>query len=207
MIFATNNGYNYAKNNIKKTNYNFKEVKDISNIIKVGYSGKGFIVNSTDKYIGIFNDKCNNISIPKDNFYNIDYIGESSNGTLFEFQFNFNISNISCIDAVYIYIRCRECVKKVNGIEFNTIKNDNPFHDLLIKVGKKEIIDDSLPNFVISSNFTLETKKFNYTIILNTMQITKDYYNFLDSFGEASCNSKSQYVSDTLFLYDGYFNN
>ena len=200
MIFTTKNGYNYAKKYITKSNYNFKEEKDFSNIIKLGLSEKSFIVKSKDKYIGIFNNKCNNISIPKKNFYSIDYLGESSNGTLFDFQFNFNISNTSCINIAYIYIRCNECVKKVNGYIFN--KEENPFHHISLRVGKKEIIDDDLPNFDISTNFTLNTKSFNYTIILNTMQITKDYYKFLNSFGEASCNSKDSVASDTLFVYD-----
>ena len=207
MIFATNNGYNYAKKYIKKTNYDFKEEKDISNIIKLGFNEKGFIVNSTDRYLGIFNEKCKNISIPNNNFYEVKYLGENSNGKLFDFQFNFNISNMSCIDLVYIYIRCKECVKKINGNNFNDTKNDNPFHDILLRVGKNEIINDDLPNFIINTNFTLDTKSFNYTILLNTMQITKDYYKFLDSFGEASCNSKAQYTSDTIFIYDGNFPN
>ena len=162
-------------------------------------------MKSTDRYIGIFNDKCQNILIPNNSVFNIISLGESSNGKLFDFQFNFNISKLSCIDIVYIYIRCKECVKKVNGNIFNDTKDDNPFYDVSLRVGKREILNDDLPNFDISTNFTLDTNSFNYTILFNTMQITKDYYKYLDSFGEASCNAKAQYPIDTLFVYDGKY--
>lgn len=201
-------GYKYAKNYIKKTDYNFKEEKDISNVLKLGFSGKAFIVNSTDNYLGIFNEKCKNIEIPDRKVFNVSYIGKDPDDkSLYNYLFNFNISNISCINIVYIYIRCKECIKKINGKIFNETKNENPSYDLQLRVGKKEIINDDLPNFEINSTFTLNTNKFDYTILLNTMEISKDYYKFLDSFGEASCNARSSVTSDTIFLFDGKTSN
>ena len=205
MIFTFGNGYNYVKKNIKESDIfknNIKEIENITEIVKMGYSGKCFSYESTDKNIGIFNDKCRNISMPDGNVFNITPLQSSMNGT-YDFNFNFNISNDYCIDFAYIYIRCTDCVKKINNITIDTKKDDNPIHDVYLRVGKYNITNDDLPNFITNSNFTLTTNNFNYTIILNTMQITRDYYKFLDAFGEGACNSKSlSLITDTIFVYD-----
>ena len=48
----------------------------------------------------------------------------------------------------------------------------------------------------------LTTNNFNYTIILTTLEITNEYYKFLDAFGEAACNTFFGTPSDTMFVYD-----
>ena len=105
-------------------------------------------------------------------------------------------SNNTCLDYVFLYINCSDCVKKVNN---KTIQaNDYIF----LKVGKENITNDDLPDFIIDVNVTLTTQDFNYTVFLNTLQITKDYYQFLDAFGEATCNTFSHRPGDTLFVYE-----
>ena len=77
----------------------------------------------------------------------------------------------------------------------------------MIRVGKKEIeIDDSnLIDFYTEFNMTLSVKEFNYYLLLNTMKNTKDYLNFLNYFGDASCNARSTRISDTIFKFDSKF--
>ena len=203
MIFLPSNGYNYAKKNIKKSAKfnNINEVKNITEIVSLDYFEKVFSYESNDNNIGIFNGKCKNIKMPENDFIHIELLQNYSNGT-YEFNFNINITNDSCIDFAYIYIRCSDCVKKVNHIPIDYSKKKYASYDVLLKVGKKDIIDDYLPDFIANTNFTLSTNNFNYTIALNTMEITKEYYEFLDAFGEAACNAKSQRPADTIFVYD-----
>ena len=203
MIFVPSIGYNYAKKYIEESEFknNFREMQNISEIIKFMSSNKGFVVESHDQTIGIFNEKCKNILRPTREVFNITYLGNTSNDT-YDFKFYFNISNNSCIDSVYIYISCNECVKSVNGIKINEKRN---IHQMTLKVGRKSFSYDNLPDFIIESNYTLNIDNFNYTIFFNSMEITYEYYKFLDSFGEASCNSKGQSATDTIFIYDGSF--
>ena len=203
MVFLPSIGYNYAKKYIEESEFknNFREIQNISEIINFMSSNKGFVVESHDQTIGIFNEKCKNILRPTREVFNITYLGNTSNET-YNFKFYFNISNNSCIDSVYIYISCNECVKSVNGIKINEKRN---IHQMTLKVGRKNFTYDNLPDFIIESNYTLNIDNFNYTIFFNSMEITYEYYKFLDSFGEASCNSKGQSATDTIFIYDGSF--
>jgi len=62
MIFATDNGYNYAKKNLEKSKFkNYKE-DELSKYINNGYKGKYFVVNSNDTSIGFYNRKCNSLN-------------------------------------------------------------------------------------------------------------------------------------------------
>ena len=88
----------------------------------------------------------------------------NSDGT-FDFNFRFNLANTSCIDAVYIYIFCHNCIKKINGKKY--INEDNCFYNELLRVGKEIINDDNLPDFTIETNFTLSEYNFEYTVLLN----------------------------------------
>ena len=133
--------------------------------------------------------------MPNYNFFNITLIQNNSNET-YDFKFEIDISNNTCLDYVFLYINCSDCVKKVNN---KTIQaNDYIF----LKVGKENITNDDLPDFIIDVNVTLTTNNFDYTVFLNTLQITKDYYQFLDAFGEATCNTFSRRPGDTLFVYE-----
>ncbi len=196
MIFFPFYEYNYAEKNIKNSETfkdNIKEI-NMSQIVNI-YPKKVFVYESHDNNIGIFNDRCRNIQMPNYNFIDIIPLQSNSNET-HDFKFEINITNNTCLDYVQLYINCSDCVKKVNNKTIQ--KNDYIF----LKVGKENITNDDLPDFIIDVNVTLTTQDFNYTVFLNTLQITKDYYQFLDAFGEATCNTFSHRPGDTLFVYE-----
>ena len=204
IFYPYNNNYKYPKKYIKKYYKNYKE-ENIENLLKIGYSGKSFVVESDDGTIGIFNDKCKNIPIPDRSAFDLKFINETSDG-LFNYEFSFNIKNNSCIDIAYIFIHCKDCVKKIEGMEINFGKNgDNDYFDYSLRVGKEIIENDDFPDFKTKANFTLNTNKFKYMIILNTMEITSDFYKYLKSFGEGTVELKTTLPSDTLFLYEGSY--
>ena len=182
MIFATYNGYNYAKKNLEKSKFkNYKE-DDLSKYMNNGYNGKCLVVELDFSKI-----------IKQEN---------NTDGT-FNFTFTFNIPNTTCIDMIYIKLHCQDCIKKINGINYD--KESMGSFDMLLRVGKEVILDEDLPNFEISGEFNLNTDNFNFTIDLNTMKNTKEYIEFIDSFGEASCNTKGLKITDTFFEYDGSY--
>ena len=201
MIFATYNGYNYAKKNLEKSKFkNYKE-DDLNKYMNNGYNGKCLVVESNDTSIGFYNNKCN-ITMPELDFSEIIKQENNTDGT-FNFTFTFNIPNTTCIDMIYIKLHCQDCIKKINGINYD--KESMGSFDMLLRVGKEEILDEDLPNFEISGEFTLNTDNFNFTIDLNAMKNTKEYIEFMDSFGEASCNTKGLKITDTFFEYDGCY--
>ena len=201
MIFATYNGYNYAKENLEKSKFKDYREEDLTKYMNNGYNGKCLVVESNDASIGFYDSKCN-ITMPYLDFSEIIKKENNTDGT-FNFTFTFNIPNTTCIDMIYIKLHCEDCIQKINGFEYD-IEYKSSF-DMLLRVGKKEILDEALPNFEISGEFTLNTDKFSYTIDLNTMKNTKEYIEFMDSFGEASCNTKGFTISDTFFEYDGSY--
>ena len=201
MVFITENGYNYAKKNIKKSKFSsFKEEK-ITKYLDIGISGKAFIYDTNDTKIKSYDKICND-QMPELNFSEIIIPKNNSDGT-FDFIFNFNLPNTSCINAIYLYINCNKCLLKINGNPYK--KEENEYYNSIIRVGKENINDDYLPDFIIDTNFTLKNYNFNYTILLNTMKNTEQYQDFLNSFGEAVCNARSMQVSDTIFKYKGSF--
>ena len=140
--------------------------------------------------------------MPELDFTEIIIPTNNSDGT-FDFTFNFNLPNTSCINAIYLYIHCNKCITKINGNPYK--KDENEYYNSIIRVGKENINDDYLPDFVIDTNFTLKNYNFNYTVLLNTMKNTESYQDFLNSFGEAVCNARSSIISDTIFKYEGHF--
>ena len=201
MIFITENGYKYAKKNIKKSQFsNFKEEK-ITKYLDIGISGKAFIYDTNDTKIKSYDKICND-QMPELDFTEIIIPTNNSDGT-FDFTFNFNLPNTSCINAIYLYIHCNKCITKINGNPYK--KDENEYYNSIIRVGKENINDDYLPDFVIDTNFTLKNYNFNYTVLLNTMKNTESYQDFLNSFGEAVCNARSSIISDTIFKYEGHF--
>ena len=90
-----------------------------------------------------------------------------STNNKYKFYFNINISNISCIEGVYLYIQCKGCVEEINGI-INEKKNDYKNNALLIRPGKEDIINDSLSDFITETNIILNVKEFKYILLLNT---------------------------------------
>ena len=201
LIFATYNGYNYAKKNLEKSKFKNYREEDLSKYMNNGYNGKCLVVDSDDTSIGFYNRKCN-ITMPELDFSEIIKQENNTDGT-FNFTFTFNIPNTTCIDMIYIKLHCQDCITKING--FNCDKESKNSFDMLLRVGKEEILDEDLPDFEISGEFTLNTDTFNYTIDLNIMKNTKEYIEFMDSFGEASCNTKGIKITDTFFEYDGFY--
>ena len=117
----------------------------------------------------------------------------------YEVNFKFNISKEACIEAIYIKFNCDKCLAKINGFD---VKNDGYF---LIKPGKKEIYDDSLPDINTETNFVVNKTQFNYSILLNNKKNSKDYLKFLESFGEASVNKGQFDPSDTIYKYESIY--
>ena len=209
IFYPFNIGYNYAKKNIKKSIYKnkFRE-EDISNYIRTELEGKAFVVDSYEP-LSENNDinKCNFTMLPLSKIMDISYndISEQNNKK-YNFTSNFNINKTSCIDSVYLYIYCDKCILQVNGFDYTD--KDNKYgkkNQLLIRVGKEEITNAIMPDFITKSNFILNTNNFEYGVYLNTMKNTKDYLNYMEAFGEASCNARSSLISDTVFKYEGWF--
>ena len=197
MIFSPFNGYNYAKKYAKKNGLNFIE-ENITEFLKgTEYNSKVFAVKSQES-ININNPECNFNMPDISEIMKIEYINISDNK--YEFKFNINISNTSCIDLIYLYIHCDNCVEKVNGI--NKKSEKHKVNVLLIRSGKKEINDQYISDFITETNMILNINEFNYTLLLNTMKNSKNYLKFLDSFGEASVNCRGTSPSDTIYKYD-----
>ena len=204
MIFLPFNGYNYAKKNIKEKQITFSEDTIEKYLGHNDYSeNKVFVVDSNEP-ITNNNKQCTLIITNVSDIFEISKISENSvdNDNLYDFQFKLHIDKEACIDSVYFYIRCDKCIKKVNAINRDE-ENYNGY--LLIRVGKKEIDDSNLIDFYTEFNMTLSVKEFNYYLLLNTMKNTKDYLNFLNYFGDASCNARSTRISDTIFKFDSKF--
>ena len=200
MVFLPYNGYNYAKKYIKQSDFKFVEGNIKDYLKNTEYEGKVFAVNSGEP-IRVNNEQCI-FEMPEiSKIMNITYYKNNSDN-LYEFQFKINITKNACIDAVYLYINCDNCVKKVNGI-INDYKTEKKM--LLIRIGKGDIIDSKLPDFISESNITLTVNEFDYLLLLNTMKNSKDYLKFLESFGEASINTKSGLPSDTIYKYEEKF--
>ena len=202
LLFLTSNGYNYAKKYLEKSNFtNFKE-EDFNKYLEIGYLGKAFVAETNDTKIKSYNKYCKE-TMPELNFSKIITPYNNSDGT-YNFNFRFNLSNSSCIDAIYIYIFCNNCIQKINGKKF--INEDNCFYNVLLRLGKEIINDDNLPDLIIDTDFTLSEYNFKYTVLLNTMKNTEKYQEYLNSFGEASASARRiKYVSDTVFKYEGIF--
>ena len=97
-----------------------------------------------DESININNPECNFNMPDISEIMKIEYINISDNK--YEFKFNINISNTSCIDLIYLYIHCDNCVEKVNGI--NKESEKHKVNVLLIRSGKKEINDQYISDFI-----------------------------------------------------------
>ena len=201
LIFHATNGYNYAKENVEKSKFsNFKE-ENIDKYLSLNLDSNAFIADSSDNNLIDYNNRCK-VTMPKLNIEEILKIVKIDENT-YEHNFNFNIDKILCIDALYIFINCDDCIKKVNGFDIDNKLRKKGDWDFAARVGKEIIDDEVMPNFKVNFNFTLNSNKYNYTFYLNTMKNSKDYIDYMDSFGEASCNSRRlRIVSDTLFKYE-----
>ena len=198
MVFMPYVGYNYAKKNIKETDYDFKE-GNLSDYIKgSGHGEDKVLAVKSNEPINNNNPQCNFTMPNVSEFLTITY--NNINNNKYEFIFQFNITHTACIDAIYLNINCEDCVEEMNG---NKKKKENRRKNmLLIRFGKENITDANLPDFNVETKFILNVKKFSYYLFLNTKKNTKDYLKFLESFGEASVNFGQFLVSDTLYKYE-----
>ena len=149
------------------------------------------------------NPQCVFTMPPLEDFFEINHVRNISD-TEYELNIKINISKTTCIEAVYINFYCETCLQQMNG----KIANEKYYKDirLIIKHGKKEIVDSELPDFITETNIIVNVTSFNYSVQLNTKKSSKDYLKFLESFGEASVNFASPAISDTIYKYDGVFN-
>ena len=198
MIFMPYNSYNYPKKYIKESGLSFTEGEMKDYLDGTEHEGKIFAVKSKEA-ININNPKCV-FDMPEiSKIMKITYNITTNNK--YKFYFNINISNIACIEGVYLYIKCKDCVEEINGIA-NDKSNYYKNNVLLIRPGKEKITNDSLPDFITETNMILNVKEFKYILLLNTKKNSKDYLKFLESFGEASVNIGQFAPCDTLYKYE-----
>ena len=185
---------NYPKKNIEQSGYVFKELTEDKNLY--------YAVKSKEP-INNNNPQCVFTMPPLEDFFEINHVRNISD-TEYELNIKINISKTTCIEAVYINFYCETCLQQMNG----KIANEKYYKDirLIIKHGKKEIVDSELSDFITETNIIVNVTSFNYTVQLNTKRTSKDYLKFLESFGEASVNFASPAISDTIDKYDGVFN-
>ena len=190
MMFGPYSPSNYATKNIKQSGYEFNETKENDLLY--------YTVKSKEP-INVNNPQCEFNMPPLNEFFEMNYVRNISENQ-YELNIKINISKTTCIEAVYIYFFCDTCVQKMNGI----IANEKNYKDifLLIKHGKKEIVESALPDFITESNIVVNETSFTYSVLLNTKKSSKDYLKFLESFGEGAVNIASVSPSDTLYRYD-----
>ena len=194
MMFIPAIKSNYPRKYIKESGYDFKEVTE-ENMLCYAVKSKESISEN--------NPQCNFTMPPLKDFFEMKNVRNISDNQ-YELNITINISKTACIEAVYINFFCDTCLEKMNG----NVANERNYKDilLLIRHGKKEIIDSELPDFITESNIVVNVTNFNYTVLLNTKKNSKDYLKFLESFGEASVNGANPRARDTIYKYDGVFN-
>ena len=190
MMFIPAIKSNYPRKYIKESGYDFKEVTE-ENMLCYAVKSKESISEN--------NPQCNFTMPPLKDFFEINNVRNISDNQ-YELNIKINISKTACIEAVYINFFCDTCLEKMNSQIANK-KNENDIL-LMIRHGKKEIIDSELADFITESNIVVNVTSFNYTVSLNTKKNSKDYLKFLESFGEASVNFGKYSPADTIYKYD-----
>ena len=190
MMFGPYTPSNYAKKYLKQSEYEFNEVTE---------QGQLYYTVKSKEPIKENNPQCEFNIPPLEDFFEIKHVRNISDNQ-YELNIKINISKTTCIETVYINFFCENCVQKMNG----KIANKKNYKDILliIKHGKKEIIDSELPDFITESNIVVNETSFTYSVLLNTKKSSKDYLKFLESFGEGAVNFASGSPSDTLYRYD-----
>ena len=191
MMFMPYTNKNYPRKFIKQSGYEFEEITENNQFY--------FAVKSKEP-INKNNPQCEFTMPPLSDFLKISHVRNITDNK-YELNFKINISKSTCIEAVYIKFICDTCLEQMNGI----VANEHNYNDitLLIRHGKKDIIDSELPNFITESNFVVNVTSFNYTVSLNTKKNSKDYLKFLESFGEGAVNFGNFGPSDTIYKYNG----
>ena len=211
LFFPQTIGYNFAKKKLKDSDFKnvFKE-ESISNYIYSEYQDYDCTVFAVDSNENLSenNQECD-FSMPNINeIVDLNYHNNTAKDR-YDFTFSFNIPNKYCIDSLYLYIHCDDCIIEANGKTYDDrLKKLATKRKIFLKVGKKEIKgknDTSLADIITKTNFVLNTNNFKYSLYLVTMKNSKDYLKFMDSFGEAICNARSTMISDTIFKYEGYY--
>ncbi len=198
LIFFYSKGKKYIEKHIKNSNIIFKKN------YKKFFNGNAFSLNLNNKTIP-------NCEIPKFDI-NIKKL-DSNNQTENNFQVEFN--NVPrCINSIFIYIGCynnipdleekTNCIIKGNNI---TLNHNISFFQF--RIGRNNLSDPLSKNEKIGGNFTIKTSNFNYTILYNTININKEYYDFIYSFGEGNIYLRRSLKAflDTIFYINGTYKN
>ena len=198
LIFFHYKGKNYIEKYIKNKNFTFKK-----NYIKF-FKGNAFSLNLNNKSVP--NCEIPNFDI---NIKKLDSSNQSENN--FYIQFN-NVPR--CINSIYIYIGCynnvadleekTDCIIKGNNI---TLTKNISF--LQYRIGRNILNDPLSKNDKIGGNFTIKTSNFNYTVLYNTININKEYHNFIYSFGDGNIYMRKSLKAflDTIFYINGTYKN
>ena len=197
LLFFYSKGKNYIEKNIKNLNIIFKK-----NYRKV-YNGNAFSLSLKNKSIN------NNCEIP--NFdINIKKI-YSNNQSKNNFYIEFN--NVPrCINAIYLYIGCYNNIIDLDEktdciIKGNNISLTKPQSFLQYRIGRKNLNEPLSKDTKIGGYFTLKTSSFNYTVLYNTININKEFHDFIYSFGEGSIYMRKclKAFLDTVFYMNSTY--
>ena len=152
------------------------------------------VVDVNSSKIGEYNNKCD-ITFPKLNFEDIINTTKYENGT-FKLSFNFEFNKTLCLDSILIEINCSNCIVKRNGED----SKDKNYTNVLLRVGKDNIQNEDLPDFIAQTDFLLDKEDFDYNVFLGTNQNSKEYISFHESFGKYTVDIGSS-LSKTLIKY------
>ena len=194
MVYIPSNGYDYSKRNLEKSEFKEYKKEKSFNYMKGMNISNCLVVDVKSSKIGEYNNKCN-IIFPELDYDKIINITKYENKT-FKLSFNFEFNKTLCLDSILIEINCDNCIVKRNGEE----SKDKSFSTIILKVGKKDIQNEDLPDFIAQTDFLLDKEDFDYNIYLGTNQNSKEYISFQESFGEYTVDTGTPY-SKTMIKY------
>ena len=167
----------YSKNNenIKYENYTYNSINKKGNV---------FLLDASDEKVPCsFEDT------------KIENISENH----MEIHLKFSNINSSCINAIFIFINCSNCVKEGNGIKYISKKDKNHYM-MRLYVGKNK--NDSVNDLrEIETKIKVNTTNYTMDIIYNSKITSPKFLEFLNSFGESTVNYQySKVINDVLYI-------
>ena len=193
MVYIPYNGYDYSKSNLEKSSFKEYKKEQNFNYMKGMNISDCLVVDVNSSKIGEYNNKCD-ITFPKLNFEDIINTTKYDNGT-FKLSFNFEFNKTLCLDSILIEINCNNCIVKRNGED----SKDKNFTKVLLRVGKDNIQNEDLPDFIAQADFLLDKEDFDYNVYLGTNQNSKEFISF-QAFGEYTVDTGT-YISKTMVKY------
>ena len=167
----------YSKNNrnIKYENYTYNSINKKGNV---------FLLDASDEKVPCsFEDT------------KIENISENH----MEIHLKFSNINSSCINSIFIFINCSNCVKEGNGIKYISKKDENHYM-MRLYVGKNK--NDSVNDLrEIETKIKVNTTNYTMDIIYNSKITSPKFLEFLNSFGESTVNYQySKVINDVLYI-------